>query len=126
MILYLRDNYPYQGNKSGIIIPRGLSMASVAGHKKLFPKQKKILTTFGEDLFLAMKRREFTKSLVAERTGLDPKTITKVFNGDPGVAIGAYLKVMAVLGMESNFAEMAGNDELGRKLQDMKLLVKKR
>ncbi|MGB0566881.1 MAG: transcriptional regulator, partial [Alteromonas macleodii] len=40
-------------------------MTSVAGHKKLFPKQKKILTTFGEDLFLAMKRREFTKSLVA-------------------------------------------------------------
>ena len=75
-------------------------MTSVAGHKNLFPKQKKILTTFGEDLFLAMKRREFTKSLVAERTGLDPKTITKVFNGDPGVAIGAYLKVMAVFGME--------------------------
>jgi len=101
-------------------------MASVAGHKKLFPKQKKILTTFGEDLFLAMKRREFTKSLVAERTGLDPKTITKVFNGDPGVAIGAYLKVMAVFGMEGNFADMAGHDELGSKLQDMKLLEKKR
>lgn len=101
-------------------------MTSIAGHKKLFPKQKKILTTFGEDLFLAMKRREFTKSLVAERTGLDPKTITKVFNGDPGVAIGAYLKVMAVFGMESNFADMAGHDELGSKLQDMKLLEKKR
>lgn len=101
-------------------------MTSVAGHKKLFPKQKKILTTFGEDLFLAMKRREFTKSLVAERTGLDPKTITKVFNGDPGVAIGAYLKVMAVFGMESNFADTAGHDELGSKLQDMKLLEKKR
>jgi len=101
-------------------------MASVAGHKKLFPKQKKILTAFGEDLFLAMKRREFTKSLVAERTGLDPKTITKVFNGDPGVAIGAYLKVMAVFGMESNFTDIAGHDELGSKLQDMKLLEKKR
>lgn len=101
-------------------------MASVAGHKKLFPKQKKILTTFGEDLFLAMKRREYTKALVAERTGLDPKTITKVFNGDPGAAIGAYLKVMAVFGMENNFTEMAGHDELGRKLQDLKLLEKKR
>lgn len=120
------DNYTYINTINGIIIPNELNMASVAGHKKLFPKQKKILTTFGEDLFLAMKRREFTKSLVAERTGLDPKTITKVFNGDPGVAIGAYLKVMAVFGMESNFAEMAGHDELGSKLQDMKLLEKKR
>ncbi len=98
----------------------------VAGHKKLFPRQKKILITFGEDLFLAMKRRGFTKSLVAERTGLDPKTVTKVFNGDSGVAIGAYLKVMAVFSMEANFADMAGHDELGSKLQDMKLLEKKR
>ena len=91
-----------------------------------YPKQKKILTTFGEDLFLAMKRREFTKALVAERTGLDPKTITKVFNGDSGVAIGSYLKVMAVFGMESNFSDLAGHDELGSKLQDLKLLEKKR
>jgi len=101
-------------------------VASVAGHKKLFPRQKKILNTFGEDLFLAMKRRGFTKSLVAERTGLDPKTVTKVFNGDSGVAIGAYLKVMAVFNMEANFADMAGHDELGNKLQDMKLLEKRR
>ena len=101
-------------------------MTNIAGHKKLYPKQKKILTTFGEDLFLAMKRREFTKALVAERTGLDPKTITKVFNGDSGVAIGSYLKVMAVFGMESNFSDVAGHDELGSKLQSLKLLKKKR
>jgi plasmid maintenance system antidote protein VapI len=73
-----------------------------------------------------IKCREFTKSLVAERTGLDPKTITKIFNGDPSVAIGAYLKVMAVFGMESNFADIAAHDELGIKRQNMKLLEKKR
>jgi hypothetical protein len=39
-----------------------------------------------------------------------------------GIAIGTYLKVMAVLGMESNFAEMAAHDEVGIKLQNIKLL----
>ena len=36
-------------------------------HNILFPKQRKILTHFGEDLLLAMKRRGFTKKLLYER-----------------------------------------------------------
>ena len=91
-------------------------------HNVLFPKQRKILTHFGEDLLLAMKRRSFTKKLLCERTGFDHKTINKVFAGDPGVAIRTYLKIMAVLGMESNFAEVAAHDEVGIKLQNIKLL----
>ena len=59
-----------------------------------------------------MKRRGFTKKLLCERTGFDHKTVNKVFAGDPGVAIGTYLKVMAVLGMESNFADMAVQNAL--------------
>ena len=52
-------------------------------HNVLFPKQRKILTHFGEDLLLAMKRRGFTKKLLCERTGFDHKTVNKVFAGDP-------------------------------------------
>ena len=91
-------------------------------HKVLFPKQRRVLNTFGEDLLLAMKRRGYTKKLICDRTGFDNKTVNKVFAGDPGVAIGTYLKVMAVLGMEDNFAEMAAHDEVGVKLQNIKLL----
>ncbi|WP_299008195.1 transcriptional regulator [uncultured Shewanella sp.] len=91
-------------------------------HKVLFPKQRKVLSTFGEDLLLAMKRRGFTKKMICERTGFDNKTINKVFAGDPGVAIGTYLKIMAVLGMEDNFSELAALDEVGIKLQNIKLL----
>lgn len=91
-------------------------------HKVLFPKQRRILHTFGEDLLLAMKRRGYTKKLICDRTGFDNKTVNKVFAGDPGVAIGTYLKVMAVLGMEDNFAEVAAHDEVGVKLQNIKLL----
>lgn len=91
-------------------------------HRVLFPKQQRILAMFGEDLLLAAKRRSFTKKLICDRTGFDNKTVNKVFAGDPGVSIGAYLKVMAVLGMEDNFAKLAAHDEVGIKLQNIKLL----
>ncbi|GLS88999.1 hypothetical protein GCM10007916_00660 [Psychromonas marina] len=91
-------------------------------HNILFPKQRKILTHFGEDLILAMKRRGYTKKTLCERTGFDPKTVNKVFAGDPGVAIGTYLKVMSVLGMDNNFTEIAAKDEVGIKLQNIKLM----
>ncbi|PKM18442.1 MAG: transcriptional regulator [Gammaproteobacteria bacterium HGW-Gammaproteobacteria-15] len=91
-------------------------------HRVLFPKQQKILVTFGEDLLLAVKRRGLTKQMICDRSGFDNKTVNKIFAGDPGVAVGAYLKVMAVLGMEDNFAKLAAHDEVGIKLQNIKLL----
>jgi hypothetical protein len=91
-------------------------------YRILFPKQQKILETFGEDLLLAVKRRGLTKQMICDRTGFDNKTVNKVFVGDPSVAIGTYIKVMAVLGMEDNFAELAAHDEVGIKLQNIKLL----
>ncbi|BES86847.1 hypothetical protein PEC302110_39440 [Pectobacterium araliae] len=97
-------------------------MAKRDMYRVLFPKQRRTLTAFGEDLLLAVKRRGFTKKIICDRTGFDHKTVNKIFAGDPGVAIGAYLKVMAVLGMEDNFAKLAAYDEVGMKLQDIKLL----
>ncbi|MCL6318590.1 transcriptional regulator [Pectobacterium atrosepticum] len=97
-------------------------MAKRDMYRVLFPKQRRTLTAFGEDLLLAVKRRGFTKKIICDRTGFDHKTVNKVFAGDPGVAIGAYLKVMAVLGMEDNFAKLAAHDEVGMKLQNIKLL----
>ncbi|MHA3083224.1 helix-turn-helix domain-containing protein [Acinetobacter sp. ANC 5383] len=91
-------------------------------YKVLFPKQRKALSTFGEDLLLAMKRRGLTKQMICNRTGFDHKTINKVFAGDPSVAIGTYIKIMAVLGMEENFSKLAAHDEVGIKLQNIKLL----
>ena len=44
------------------------------------------------------------------------------FAGDPSVAIGTYIKVMGVLGMEDNFAKLAAHDEVGIKLQNIRLL----
>ena len=93
-------------------------------HQILFPAQKRILEEFGTDLFLAVKRRGLNKTILCERSGFDIKTINKILAGDPGVAIGAYIKILGILGLDANFAELAAYDEVGRKLQDAKLLAK--
>lgn len=87
----------------------------------VFPKNRKALTLLGENIKLAYKRRGYTQSLIAERTGLSRLTVRKIEQGDPTVSIGHYVAVLGVLGMVEDFAKVANDDELGRKLQDIKL-----
>ena len=90
----------------------------------VFPKNQKVLEQFGENIKLACKRRGYTQILISERTGLSRLTIRKIENGDPKVSIGHYVAVLGVLGLTEGFAEVASDDELGRKLQDIKLMGK--
>jgi hypothetical protein len=46
--------------------------------------------------------------------------------GSPALSIGAYTKVLFVLGLSEDIIQVAKDDILGRKLQDAKLLIKKR
>ncbi len=87
----------------------------------VFPKNQKTLTLLGENIKLAYRRRRYTQSLIAERTGLSRLTVRKIEQGDPTVSIGHYVAVLGVLGMVEDFAKVASDDELGRKLQDIKL-----
>jgi len=88
----------------------------------VFPSNKRILKTLGENIKLACKRRKLTQKLVADRTGLSRLTIRKVENGDPSVSIGHYINVLAVLDLAGDLEKVALDDELGRKLQDIELL----
>jgi len=91
----------------------------------VFPKNRRLLEQLGENIKLACKRRGYTQVLISERTGLSRLTIRKIEKGDPGVSIGHYLAVLSVLGLADDFAKVAQDDELGHKLQDIKLMGRK-
>jgi hypothetical protein len=52
--------------------------------------------------------------------------LVSIEKGNPNVSIGAYIKVLFVLGLERDIIHIAKDDELGRKLQDARLTVKER
>jgi transcriptional regulator with XRE-family HTH domain len=91
----------------------------------LFPKHQKILEQLGENIRLARKRRDLTTIQVSERAGFNRKTLYRIEKGDPAVTLGAYFNVLRVLGLQDDFLKIATDDELGRKLQDLKLLNEK-
>jgi len=78
----------------------------------------------GENIKLARKRRKLTVTQVSERAGIDRTTLYQVEKGNPSVSMGAYFNVLRVLGLQDDFLELAANDELGRKLQDLALMKK--
>jgi len=92
----------------------------------LLPTAQQALTQLGEDLKLARLRRKLSGAMVAERAGISRSTLWQIEKGSPSVAMGAYVQVLFILGLERNLLALASNDELGRKLQDAQLLVKKR
>ena len=59
--------------------------------------------------------------LVAERAAISHSTLWKIEKGDPGVAIGAYLRVLNAIGLGNDMLLLAKDDELGRILQDAEL-----
>jgi transcriptional regulator with XRE-family HTH domain len=91
----------------------------------LFPRHQRILEQVGENIKLARKRRGFTTIQVSERAGIHRATLYQIEKGNPRVAFGAYFNVFRVLGLQDDFLKLAVDDELGRKLQDLKLLGEK-
>jgi transcriptional regulator with XRE-family HTH domain len=94
--------------------------------RPLLPSQQRTLTTLGENIKFARLRRDLSSEQVAERAGISRNTLIKVEKGDEGVAIGYYFRVLAILGLDKDLLLIAKDDELGRTLQDAKLVVKKR
>ncbi len=88
----------------------------------LLPATTKLLVEFGERLKLARLRRKLTAKQVAERAGMTPMTLRSLEAGGSGVTMGAYLSVMQVLGLANDLAMLATEDQLGRQLQDARLV----
>ncbi|MGN1343007.1 MAG: helix-turn-helix domain-containing protein [Traorella sp.] len=93
----------------------------------ILPNTEKILHTMGEQIKLARLRRDLTVELVSERAGISRATLWKVEQGSPSVAIGIYAVVLHALNnMDKDLLLVARDDEMGRKMQDLNLITKKR
>lgn len=88
----------------------------------ILPKFQRILEQMGENIKLARKRRKLTTTEVSERAGINRSTLYQVEKGSPSVSMGTYFNVLRVLGLQDDFLKLAGNDELGRRLQDLELI----
>lgn len=92
----------------------------------LFPAVARQLTALGERLRLARLRRRYSTETVAVRSGITRVTLARVEKGEAGTSLGAYGAVLRVLGLHGGLDGIAKDDELGRKLQDLGLLVGRR
>ena len=92
----------------------------------LMPKHRRRMRQLGERLKLARLRRSLPAGQVAERAGVSRATLHKIESGEPNVAMGSFFQVLRVLGVEEDFDRLAADDEMGRKLQDLNLVAKKR
>jgi len=85
------------------------------------PTLEDILETVGENIKLARLRRKITATMLAERAGISRVTLRKVENGESTVIMAIYANVLFCLGLEKDLLRLAGDDPLGRRLQDAEL-----
>ena len=81
------------------------------------------LLQLGSNIRGARLRRRLPQSVVAERSGISLNTLSKIENGDAGVAIGniaAVLNALGLLPLLSSLAEPA-EDEAGLLLSEKRL-----
>ena len=93
---------------------------------KLPRKLEQKMLVVGEQIKLARLRRNLSVAQVAERATCSPLTVSRIEKGVPTVAIGIYLRVLYALQLDDDILSLAKDDELGRALQDMNMIPRKR
>ena len=70
--------------------------------------------TLGANLKAARLRRRLPQSVVAERAGISLNTLSKLENGDCGIAIGNVASVLQALGLGTPFSDVAAAGSCSR------------
>ncbi len=92
----------------------------------ILPQVQRTLIQLGENIKTARLRRKLSMEQIAERAGVSRATVWAVEKGAPSAAMGIYIQILFVLGLDTDLLQVAADDELGRKLQDAELLTKRR
>ena len=93
----------------------------------ILPGTEEILKIMGEQIKRARLRRDLSAELVAERAGISRSSLWKVESGNPAVAMGIYAAVLHALNnMDKDLLLIARDDEMGRRMQDLELLTRRR
>lgn len=61
----------------------------------------------GVNLRTARIKRRLTQKMVADRSGISLNTLSKLENGDPGIAVGIVGAVLLALGLDNALASVA-------------------
>lgn len=93
----------------------------------ILPSTEEILETMGVQIKLARLRRDLSMTLVCQRANISRATLYKVEKGDPSVALGIYANVLHALNnMDKDLLLVAKDDKLGRTIQDLNMITRKR
>jgi transcriptional regulator with XRE-family HTH domain len=78
------------------------------------------LRKLGHDIRDARRRRRIPVAILAERASISRMTLNKVEKGDAGVSLGAYARVLFVLGMVDRLSDVADprHDAVGLELEE--------
>ena len=81
---------------------------------------KRALEKLGADISDARRRRRIPMALMAERAGIGRMTLVRIEQGGPAVSMGAYARVLFVLGLTSRLEELAdaSHDATGLALEE--------
>ncbi|MBM3198248.1 MAG: helix-turn-helix domain-containing protein [Chlamydiae bacterium] len=81
------------------------------------------LKNLGRNIREARKRRRIPMELASERAGISRSTLDKIEKGQEGVSMGAYARVLFILGMVDKLIELTDLrfDALGLALEEENL-----
>ncbi|MEI6139299.1 MAG: helix-turn-helix transcriptional regulator [Mariniphaga sp.] len=101
-------------------------MAKNTMGNKLPRKLEQKMQVVGEQIKLARLRRNLSMAQIAERATASELTVSRVEKGSPTVSIGIYLRILYALQLDDDILCLAKDDTMGKALQDLGLITRKR
>ena len=87
----------------------------------MYPGTQRRAEALGERLRLARLRRRISLTDLATRVDSTRVTLARLERGDLSSSLGLLARVLAVLGLDADLDQLARDDELGQRLQDIRL-----